>query len=432
MPVLPHRKNKVSLADFNYLREIETRLFFARLSVKEIAILREIVDDSLKIDLPEFAKRTKTPLKTLQLFLKKLEGVKFLKIDGNFLIIDKEQRKISESFLIKFDEDFEPGMEYLKGLLSKIPPITQTQWYHLPRNADNIFQTLIDNIFLTPKIYKQYVEQLEYDHPLLKTLVKDLYASPDLSLTAAKVIQKHKLTEEQFHELVLLMEYNLVGCLSYQPNQKGSTDEGWDEVITPFAEWRTFQHFLKKTAPKPVTGKVKRFHVEDFAFVLDLSQLLEKIIKTPAAPKSTDPYTQEMLDRLLFIHLVKEENGKLIAKESAHKWLKKSIEDRALSMSRHPTAVEKGLHRVLQIGWVYVDDFLEGFFGVLGSKEKLSLKNRGKKWGYFLPEYTDEEKVVIRQTLTERLFEAGFVALGEHQGKQCFCVTNFGRKFLEE
>jgi|GEM_PF-3150523 len=427
MPVLPHRKNKVSLSDFNYLKEIETRLFFARLSAKEIAILRELADDSLKIDLPEFAKRTKTAPKTLQTFLKKLEGVKFLKIEGDSLIIDKEQRKISESFLVKFDEDFEPGMEYLKGLLSKIPPIIQTQWYHLPRNADNIFQNLIDNTFLTPKIYAQYIDQLEYDHPLLKTIVKDLYASPDLSLSAIKVMQKHKLTEEQFHELVLLLEYNLVACLSYQPNE-----EGWDEMITPFAEWRTFQHFLKKTAPKPITGKVKKFREEDFAFVLDLSQLLEKVIKAPAASKSADPYTQEMLDRLLFLHLVKEEGGKLIAKESAHNWLKKSIGDRALSMSRHPTAVEKGLHRVLRSGWVYVDDFLNGFFGVLGSKEKLSLKNRGKKWGYFLPEYTDEEKAVIRKTLTERLFEAGFVALGEHQGKQCFCVTNFGRKFLEE
>lgn len=427
MPVSPHRKNKVSLSDFNYDREIETRLFFANLSTVELPLLREIVDDSLKISLTEFSKRMKISLKGLQPFLKKLETVKFLKQEGDFLIVDKEQRKSFESFLVKFDEDFEPGMEYLKSLLAKIPIPVQTQWYHLPRTADNIFQALVESLFSTPKVYTQYIEQLEYENPLLGIIVKELYATPDLTLSVSKLMQEHQLTPEEFHAIALLLEYNLVCCVVYRP--KG---EGWVEQITPFAEWKTYLTFLQDTTLKPLTGKIKRFHNDDFGFIIDLSAFLKELLKSPVGAKSDDPYHQEIIDRALFHHLVKEVDGKVIARESATAWLQKTLEERALSMSRHPTAVEKGLLRVIRTGWVYVEDFLKGFTGVLSGKEKITLRNKGKKWGYFHPEYSEEEWDLIRTTLCKRLFEAGFIAMGELQGKPCFCVTPFGRKFLEE
>lgn len=435
MPLSPHRKNKVSLSDFNYMREVETRLFFSDLTGDDLFVLREIVDDSLKIALPEFAKRVKKPLKTLQPLLTKLETIKFLKVDGNFLMVDKEQRKNFETFLIKFDEDFEPGMEFLKGLLNRIPIPIQTQWYHLPRSADNIFQTLIENMFATPKLYAQYVDQLEYDHPLLDGIVTEVYAAEDLSLPAAKIMQKHKLTAEQFYEISLLLEYNLVCCLAYYPS-----GEGWEERMTPFAEWKTYQKFLSETTPKPISGKVKRSHPDDFGFVNDLTLVLTALQKNPLTsekiaqllPHGSPAYAQQIIDRILFHHFAKEEGNKLSIKDSASAWLLKKLEERALSLSRHPTAVEKGLHRVLRSGWIYADDFIRGFTGILCGKEKITLKNKGRKWGYFLPEYSSEEQELIRTTLCDRLFEAGFIALGEHQGKACFNVTTFGRKFLED
>lgn len=427
MPVLPHRKNKVSLSDFNYLREIELRLFFSGLSNKEVPILQEIVDDSLKMSLLEFSKRVNISAKTLQPLLKKLEECKFLKIEGDHLIVDKEQRKAFETFLIKFEEDFEPGMEYLRSLLNRIPTNIQANWYHLPRNCDDVFQTLVETTLSTPKSYKQYIDQLEYDHPHVGAIIKELYSSPELLLPATKVMKKYRLDLQAFHEAVLLMEYNLVGCLAYIP-----TVEGWEEVITPFAEFKNYQNFLQSTTSKPISGKVKRFHVEDFGFVLDMSTKLEALMHTPAPAKGDSPYSEQIIERLIFHHLAKEEAGKLKLRESATSWLAKSIEERALSLSRHPTAVEKGLNRLILSGWTYVDDFMRGFTGVLTGKEKIALRNKGKKWGYFRPEYNEEEQALIRTTLTKRLFEAGFIALGEHQGKECFIVTTFGRKYLEE
>jgi hypothetical protein len=60
------------------------------------------------------------------------------------------------------------------------------------------------------------------------------------------------------------------------------------------------------------------------------------------------------------------------------------------------------------------------------------LKRVGKHWKYALPVYGEEEKEILKATIFEWLYELGMVAIGKHQGKDCFSVTHFGRFFFNE
>jgi hypothetical protein len=60
------------------------------------------------------------------------------------------------------------------------------------------------------------------------------------------------------------------------------------------------------------------------------------------------------------------------------------------------------------------------------------LKKTGKHWRYTLPVYSEDEKNLIKATIFEWLFETGVVATGTCLGRDCFCVTPFGRFFFED
>jgi hypothetical protein len=60
------------------------------------------------------------------------------------------------------------------------------------------------------------------------------------------------------------------------------------------------------------------------------------------------------------------------------------------------------------------------------------LKNRGKRWKYVTPVYSEQERGLMEMTIFERLYQLGMVATGTHNGKKCFCVTTFGAMALGE
>src|SRR5262249_3414409 len=118
--------------------------------------------------------------------------------------------------------------------------------------------------------------------------------------------------------------------------------------------------------------------------------------------------------------------------EGSNACLEKSDPDKALTLSRHPLQVEKGLPFLLNADSLYAKDFLNGFTAPLGVRDVSTLKTKGKKWGYGLPTSWEQELDMIEATLCERLFEAGVVAVGTHNGKRCFCVAAFGEALSED
>lgn len=377
MPDISNQKNKISLSDYNYRRDIENRLLMAELSVFEVDVLREILNNSLKISLSDLADSLEVTPKKLIPALTKLSKTQLFTIQSDQISVDKEMRKYYESQIDKFDDDFEPGMEYLQGLLSKAPMHALLSWYSIPRTSNHIFSSIIENYLHTPKIYERYLSELRFEMPVLDEIVRDVLTSPDLKVRGRELMDRYGLSREQFEEHMLHLEFNFVCCLGYT-----QADEIWEEVVTPFYEWSSYVRFLRESKPQTITN-------------------VSEIQKSPP-------------------------QGKNQAKSAS----RYSIDLCNAFSERDVRETERSLKSLVKHGWVYFDDYIKSLTAPIGNAQQVALQNKGKKWRYSLPTYSKEEIEFIKSMLFKGMFEAGLVETGTHRGKPCFCVTPSGRTVI--
>ena len=101
-----------------------------------------------------------------------------------------------------------------------------------------------------------------------------------------------------------------------------------------------------------------------------------------------------------------------------------------LSTERNIHEIENSLSRIIGLGWVYYDHFLSGMIVPISESSKVTLKKKGRAWHYSLPEYTQDEKKLIKLITQDWLFEAGVIALGTHQDRVCIQVTPLGKQMF--
>jgi len=471
----PSRKNKISLADYNYQRDIENRLLMAQFSTLDLDILEEILYSSLTLPLRKLCKNIDVDEEKVLPILQKLSKTGLFIIEGDVIHVDKEMRKYYESQILKFDEEFKPGMEFLQSLLRKVPIHVLPTWYSIPRTSNNIFDSIVEKYLLTPQIFQRYLMELNFNDPTLTGIIHDVYNSAELKVFSRDLIEKYGLTREQFEEYMLHLEFNFVCCLGYN---RGT--DVWKEVVTPFYEWAEYLRFLKTTELESIQNpsQIKRLRPHDFSFIQEMSVILNLAKKQPIVlvsskegvylPQKTtlatilskceglqenDPNLDHYLDRLIsklrMIKLADIVDGRLYALEAANDWLDMRLENRASYVYRHPLnrlvseeipaylcternirEAEKSILRVLNSGWVYFDEFVKGTLVMLGEGSTIVLKRLGKTWKYALPEYTDEEILLLKATVLDWLYELGIVAIGTFNGRECFCVTPFGQSLF--
>jgi predicted transcriptional regulator len=446
------RKNKINLADYAYKRDIENRLFLAQLTVFETQVLEEILHHSLKISIQELAEDLECKAADLTPALKKLSSSKLFKIDHGTLIVDRERRKYYSSQIEKFDEGFEPDMEFIQGLLNKVPIHVLPVWYAIPRSTDNIIASIIERYLLTPEIYRQYLAEVQFDDPIIIDIIKDLNLAPGFRIASSELIAKYNLTREQFEEYILLLEYHFICCIHYE-----KLNDEWQEIVTPFQEWLDYLRFETRTIPRPIQDIEQITPIIDtgeFVFIKDMQTVLKACKRKSLKEKEIhalldrpSAYISHLVAKAIQVEFLKPSYQLL---EKGEEWLEKSKPDQSVSLSvdslntllsievsshlyapRNMRLLEKSLIKKLSANqWVYVDDFLEGFTASIGDKEPIVLKNKGKKWCYALPIYSEEEQQFMKAVLIERFFELGIVNVGVHNKKTCFALTAFGRVSL--
>lgn len=446
-------KTQVVLSDYPYRKDIEHRVLISNLSVFEVEVLQEILHNTLIIPIEKLAENLDVKAEGLIPVLDGLSKTKLFKREERKIVVDKELRKYYESQMEKFDEDFEPNFEFLQSLLSKVPLPVLLGWYTLPRTSTNIFSSIIEQVFQTPAVYRQYLSELKFSNPVLKEIIKDLNKSPDHEICAKEIIKKYELTREAFEEYLLLLEFHFVCCLRYI--KKG---DKWEEVVTFFSEWREFLEFEKRASPPVIKNQkeVQPNSPTDFCFVKDLAISLRAIQEKKGGSqiqemlnfKSKEWY-EILLDKLLQIEMIAE--GEKRAYEVTEKgllWLKKSMEDQILALSLDPLntlisfdpkelwntrnlrLIGNSLKPLIHHKWVYLDDYVEGFSGSIGTKDPVKLVKKGTKWKYILPRYDAHEIQFIRSVIMERFFELGIVMTGKHDDRPCFYLTKFGHQFV--
>ncbi len=435
------RKNKIQLSDYDYRRDIENRLLMAQFSTIDLEVLEEILYSSLTISTKKLAKSLDLSDDVVLSSLEKLSKTGLLTYNRESITVDKEMRKYYESQIVKFDEDFKPGMEFLQGLLKKVAIHILPTWYSISRTSNNIFDSIVEKYLLTPQVFQRYLAEIHFADPNLTAIVHEVFHAPDFKISSKELIEKHRITREQFEEYMLLLEFSFLCCIGY-----AKEGDLWEEIVTPFYEWREYLTFLRDTQPTPIAApeKIVRKEPSDFSFINELTALLKRAKKEPFA--IDDKKLQPFVDKLRLVRLADVIDGRLYALESANDWLDMKEENKALYLYRHPLnrllaehfpahlcternlrEAEKSILSVLNSGWIYYDDFFKGVLAPLSENSTVILKKIGKTWKYALPEYNDEESAFIKATVMEWLPEIGIIATGEYDGRDVFTVTPFGQ-----
>lgn len=462
------RKNKVDLKDYNYREDIEHRLFMSDFSVLEVELLREIFNHSLVFTTQELISSLHASPDVLPLALEKFAKGKLLKYAGDTVTVDKELRKYYEVQMDKFDDEA-PGFDFLFSSLRRVPIQVLPDWYSVPRTSNDILTSLAETYLHTPKVYEQHLADTVLSDPAAEAIKRDVFASPDLKVRGADLRKKYQLSREKFEEILLQLEFNFICCLGY--NRCG---DQWEEVVTPFREWQDYLRTRRSNAPKAILDtKAIRTHRDwEYGFLRDLTALLKAAEQAPLPLISQDGrhsiafstvaawlpdlrkdfhldvslYLDSLLGRLLTLELAEVHKNRLCVTAEAKDWYRKSPQDQGLLLyrvaldqldlapvlqrcatERALREIERGLKQVIGLGWVYFEDFARALTVSVGNAAPVTLKRIGKRWRYDLPQYSQEELSCVRWVVLSRLFEAGMVAVGVHDGKECFCVTPFGR-----
>lgn len=428
------RKNKVNLEDYDCDQDIKNRILMSDFTMLDIEVLEEILYSPLKIPFKRLLRNVDCNEGELLETLNKLTITGLLEHSGDLVLVDKEKRKYFEFEINRFSDDFKPDMEFLQGLLKKVPIHVLPNWYSIPRTSNNIFESIVEKYLFTPHIYQRYLMELNLGDPTIDALIQEVFESEDLKVSSTDLISKYNLKREAFEEMMLILEFNFVCCVVYEKQ-----DDHWLEYITPFHEWSEFLRFNRETELLPIKSPVERAYLEDFGFIEEMSQILRDA-KAEPIPHSPGP----VVDKLALLKFIEVKENSIKSTEAGLAWLDLNLENRSLHLYRHPCnrilsleiheryvrEAEKSVKRVLNQGWVFFDDFLKGVQVPLNEESVIMLKKEGKHWKYQLPIYGQREHSILRATIFEWLFELGMVNIGTSEGRECFSVTPFGRFFF--
>lgn len=362
------RKPKISLPDYDYRRDIQNRLLMARFKSHEVVVLKEIIDGPLKLSIGQLENTLGASASSLLPSLKLLKQAGLLTIEEEKILkINKEARRYFEWHLPKFSPSFVPGIDFLKNLLNKVPQHALISWYEIPRRAETIFSAILENHLLTPKIYQKHLEKLSAQEPVLDKILSALFSADTKSIDPKLLMSNLRLTREQLEEQLLKLEFNFAACSCFIPHKNQ-----WKEQIVPLHEWKEYCEMQLSKTPKTIRDE-NNIRIDDAA---------------------TIPLTG--LER--FSH-------------------------------RDINRVTQSLSQVANSGWIYFDDFLRSLTASIGSYE-LKLVHSKKRWHYSWPDYDQETQNWIQAVIFKRLAASGVVITGTHEGKRCFCITPFGKQFM--
>ena len=452
------RKSRITLSDYSYRVDIEHRLMMAHFTEFEAEVLLEVLHGSLRFSVESLAQLLGASIEDVTVTLQNLQRTKLLQVQHGQVVVDKELRKYYESQMEKFDDDFEPDIDFALNMLRRVPIHVLPLWYAIPKSTDDIFSSIVEKHMETPETYRRYILDLCYDDPVSAGIIEDVFTAPDFKIGGKFICDKYKLSREQFEERLLLLEFQFVCFLSY-----GRVDGEWQEMITPLHEWRQLMRFQRDTQPVSIQeGEVERYRSDDFGFMLDLAALLRAsrqdgiVVKNGSLdvtavknwfsrvagePALEDPeYRTALISRAVQIHLCEVVNDRLEVCSTADLWLRQAPQDRAVILyrcidratERDLRSVEKGFKRMIGSGWIAFEEFMKGFLQPIGEMPALQLVKKGKRWRYDLPVYSASAKTAIGNLIFQHLFQAGIIARGVWKGQECFKVTPFGKFTLGE
>ncbi len=467
------RKNKINLLDYDYQVDIENRLIVSNLNDIEIEILEELFFCSINTTISKLSKNLDILPEELFEVLTKFQKTSLLEIDGDNISIDKKMRKYFELQLYRYDDKFSPDIEFLLNLLKNVPIHLLPAWYAIPRTSNNIFQSIIEKYLLTPSIYKRYLNNLCYEDTICKNIVQDILSSDFLEVPLQAIIEKYMLSREDAEKHVLFLEFSMACCLYFK-----KINNEWVPMVTFFHEWKSYLLTLQNKKAKSIKdiNNIKTHPIDEFPFINDMNKVLDIIKKKEICVSISRSeislslsnynkiinqidlshlneeekalYINQIIHKLLKMKLINCIDDHLYISSEAKEWNNMSKEKQAIFLYNSPANdsifnnlpaslqnermirdAEKSIYSMVNLDWVYMDDFLKGLTIPLGDKSNHLIKE-GKRWSYSIPEYSKNEIQLIKNITMYNLFEAGIITLGIHNNNVCLKVSVFGKKIF--
>ncbi|MCH9811144.1 hypothetical protein K0U07_00095, partial [bacterium] len=344
-----------------------------------------------------------------------------------------------------------------------VPIHSIVSWFQIPRTSNNIFNSVIDKHFKSPKMYERYLKDTLAESPLCKAIY-DLVDQKGGKALAQEIMSELSLSDTELEEKILLLEYHYILASCYEEK-----DGKYIKYITEFSEWREHKKLCGNSCDQEdlTEGQVECFAEEEFSFIKDMSLLLElcekerlKIeydqkqelfyLKGDVNPSlgfsNTSPfYLARVINKNLLLGLVVIEEDFLRQTSPARKWLDTPIKQRTMITFKHPhnslshksdfsfgrhdrniIEVQKALSRIQPGRWIFFEKFMNDHLYAANTLKQPELKKVGRGWQYALPDYDQEEIAFIKVVVLDWLFESGMIIPGKSNGKECFKVTSLG------
>lgn len=417
-----NKKNQIELSDYDYKADIAQRIALSRLSQDDIILLDEIVFGPLKVAISDLGSGVEMDA------LARMENLGLYRIEGGYLIVDKEERRRFEIVQERYSEEG-PHLGYVRSLFSKVPIGQLLNWFVIPRASSDIFMSIVEKYLSTPRHYERLILEIEFDDTRFKKVLDLLFANDGAPISFDRVKAILGVTEEELHEMVLHLEFNLLAFLVYRDGE---------QCIAPLAEWTDYLKRKRALLPMTTQGSI---HARTKSHAVELAEALEKIDNCEGC---SPQLISELLD-LDFLTLMGEEvaitaDGKM--------FLEKGRDEQALYLLRYPylfwreggslgadsarRSVERSLEALKHGEWVDFGRFVESIDVPLKGHPPIELVKRGARWGYSRPIYSPEERQEVAAYIEERLGKLGLVEVGDHDGSVGIRLTPLGCKFISQ
>lgn len=465
------KKQKIPLSDYDYQADIRNRIILKGLSQEEISVLEEILFSPVTTPIDHISQNLDIPTHVLTPILDKLLKTELFIIEDQVIRIHKDRRKYFEVQIEKFDPSFKPGMNFLQQLLKNVPIQVLPTWYHIPRSSNHIFNSIIEKYLLTPQLYRRHIKEFISLEETASLIARDIHFSESQTMTGTEIREKYNLTDEEYEELLLELEFNFICLQSFR--EEG---DGYEEIITPIFEWTQYLEASKNLKPEVLDGtdSVKSYRPDEFAFVEEMSSLLkyaekqsillefnqsqDRWVPTPESKAQMqsdkknhfaldDVYLVRLINKLLLLGLAFIDEDTLKPTPLSKDWLAFPIQKRSHITFKHPhnapstemlgepfhphdrriLEIQKSLAKAAYNGWVTFNSFLRGAQIPFSETKRVYLKQSGKNWQYSLPEYTEGEVKFIHNIIFDWLFESGVVKIGHYQEQEVFCLSPLGK-----
>lgn len=453
------KKIKVVLEDYPYVQDIQQRIVLNQASVSDIKVLEEILYSSIKTSYTHLLENTDLEPEELNHSLNFFKQAGLIKEEGDHLLIDKDLKKFFELEIQRFEEDFNPGIDFLAQIFKKVPIHILPIWYALPRTSTNIFESIIEKYFQTPQIYQRLLTEAQTHDLPLKQIIDLLFTSDLLELDLSFIQNKFNLGDQSLFQLIAQLEFNLIACVKYKQNQAH-----YQGVLTPFTEFKNYLLHLRQTESVSVDeDKVNKITLAPFDFVEGLFTLIKAFKNKPftyplnraleielkeALAENNLSYLEleELIQKLIQVQLIEQKNGLITLNETSFSFMAMKPESAALVLYRHPlnkpkftlnVSVEKAVRecekaacRLIGKGWVLLEDFIKGLVIPLSEDQHVSLKKIGRKWQYHLPHYSPIDLEFIHFIFTNWFEKVGVVEQGFYNDKPCIRLTTLGTEIF--